>query len=856
MAGQIGDNAGQNPAGGTFISNSGAAFTFEAFGFERTITGQVFNDSGPGDNEFGSRRVTSAGGGYILYGVVEEGRGSTIPTNWFGHTDSITRQYHTGVTEVVTVRVIGQTEKRNTTARQEGDKAWSADTRLVLTCEIIGRPVQTGMGSNQVTTTDDKTANTKKQIYTGTSAVNDPQDLQSSYTVQYIVYKATDTLAADFAMVETVFAALSAPEATLKKRTGSTRREHQDLIVTLTWGLTNTKDDIEKPGTTFTIDQSDLASTSKQTSVFNEGDSNPAPVDPSEAGLTNTTYGITSLNDGKNAIVYGFEKDSTQQKAEQATQGTLTDGNSLDVSTTVSAMDAVPASPGGSYVLQTTKRDPLTHDHYRDTATYGLLDTAQMRTFPGTFEVADPLGLDSTGAEKQFYNFGGSVPSANVPSGQQKTGTKITRINRIVSSVDYSYEVLNSEQKRGFPHQLTTDDANNIEDKAVRYKFWTVGGSAPSAPDDVPSNNVKVIDFTDVPVSPTRNMRLWVYGPVNSKDKHILGNYENNVDASGLKSAQVRACLDGETIIDPVGYVLRETRTELITATDLGTPRTVTVKVYGLTTHAQDIENEHTFTVASPESPYETETSTIVAYAGTAKAKAQALNTANQATTTYLNAKARKLNSDYVEQIVTETGDVLTVQEFPGQILEQQVRGIPASGWVGNSVAGYFAPGNVQYADSNALVRVRIPGPATGAYYTEVFALPLFIRRARTRIAVRRRLNVNWDINAAAAWANVYLAIRATVADNWFLGHAPYEVMFVNNTYKYCFSVSGSRSVEITSWFLTDNWKHFGHAYLPCGRAFPNNFSIQSSGLYSSRIFDDGMVCDFPPASNFLGFIS
>jgi hypothetical protein len=228
--------------------------------------------------------------------------------------------------------------------------------------------------------------------------------------------------------------------------------------------------------------------------------------------------------------------------------------------------------------------------------TWALNDSKDAIEKPGTHTDLDPLLIESTAKDTDVYLTAGGVPSApTAPSAElQLTLTHIEEINPIVSKRIVGFEVLNSQQKRTFPKIQTTDDANNIADDAMRAEFWNVGDTPPALPSDAPANNVKLIDFTDVPITPTQNMRVWLYGPHDSRDKVVLPNYETVADASDLQSTAVRACLDGEAISDPAGYVLRSTKTHPITLS-LGVNRTLTVKVYGLRTTAQDIENPGTF---------------------------------------------------------------------------------------------------------------------------------------------------------------------------------------------------------------------------------------------------------------------
>lgn len=253
----------------------------------------------------------------------------------------------------------------------------------------------------------------------------------------------------------------------------------------------------------------------------------------------------------------------------------------------VSAPPQAPMAPG--LVKRTTTTREINDGKTATADAYGTRDTVDDHEMPGTFTRTDPLGLDSAGKETVVFDTGAATPTATVPSGLQHTATTVREENQTKSIVVHETEVLNSEQKRTFPKIRTTDDALNISDDAIRAEFWTVGATPPALPSDAPTHNVKLVTFTDFPIAPTRNMRVWLYGPKNSRDELVLPNYETLTDASGLASTAIRAGLDGDTISDPAGYSHRDTKTVPVTL-DLGVNRTLTVKIYGLRTRQQDIE--------------------------------------------------------------------------------------------------------------------------------------------------------------------------------------------------------------------------------------------------------------------------
>jgi len=97
-------------------------------------------------------------------------------------------------------------------------------------------------------------------------------------------------------------------------------------------------------------------------------------------------------------------------------------------------------------------------------------------------------------------------------------------------------------------------DANSITDDSVRTKEWFTNESPPATPDDQPTNNVKLITYTDLTVYPVIDatpglmLRVFLYGARDSKDEQILANYQTTTDASALTSDAIRAYLDGDPV--------------------------------------------------------------------------------------------------------------------------------------------------------------------------------------------------------------------------------------------------------------------------------------------------------------------
>lgn len=359
-------------------------------------------------------------------------------------------------------------------------------------------------------------------------------------------------------------------------------------LVTRDSGLRTTAEDIERPGTHTIVDPNNLESTAKVAKVAG------TPSLPGGFVERNTdTYSENSLTQVK-TITGGLR--TTAEDIERPNTHTIVDPHNLASRAQVAKVAGTPSLPAG-YVERET--DTYSENSLAQVKTIkgGLRTTLEDITFPGTWAELDPLAVDSKGQDTAVYLTSGGVPSPpSPPSAElQIVSTQIELENELMSKRIVRFEELTSKQKRLFPKIKTYDDAQNIEDTAVRAQYWAVGDTPPATPTDTPVNNVKLIGFTDIPDTPALNIRIWVYGEKNSRDDVVQPHYETTADASNLEATAIRACLDGESITDPSGYTLRFTKTIPLTFS-LGVNRTLTIKIYGLRTVANDLQMPNTWT--------------------------------------------------------------------------------------------------------------------------------------------------------------------------------------------------------------------------------------------------------------------
>jgi hypothetical protein len=345
---------------------------------------------------------------------------------------------------------------------------------------------------------------------------------------------------------------------------------------------------------------------------------------------------------------------------------TADDPSQLESTALRAALDGQPfPEPGGIYQVRGVKTVPVTLglgiNRLLTVKVYGVRTTKQDETLPGTYSETDPLGLDSSAKQTDIYNpETGPIPPVVTPAGQQIAFTHVefktpTLVKRIVV-----FDVLNSEQKRGFPKVETVADAFGLRSSAVRFKFFTHGTAGPAAPDDPPTGNVKIIHTSDHRYSPTKDMRLFVYGTRSSRDEAVLDRVRTVTDASELTSTAFRAFLDGETLIAPGGdYVERER--EAIPLTDgLSPSRTLTIVAYGLLTRQQELEYESSEASVSVTEGYTRKNTTVVDWTDTDDALADSLLSDNQNDDTFQQASVRLLTPGKARQtVITNSSDKL-----------------------------------------------------------------------------------------------------------------------------------------------------------------------------------------------------
>lgn len=526
------------------ISLSGSdPFTGKCYGFAQAMEGSVQDFPGRGDDIWGDPRLVGLGGTLLVRFMVQPGLGFPLPTVFTGQTGSIVLQLHkkedgTVIKETVAVQVTSHKMRRDD-GEPKGEPTAPATDNWHGTLTCRITDMPTMSGFTGAQRSGTTPTYDDKHLYAGISKTLDIGKLQDGATRSILVWPVADS-------------------------------DQAEMISLTAYVLDATGDD-----------------------------------DPTVQGLKVRPSGATRVNFAAIVVKLVWARTTTDEDVLNEATTNVLDSQHLASQATVAAFNATPSAPSGdSFVKRTASTKEYNDAMVLHTEEHGLRDTKDDQEMPNSLYSVDANDLDTKQTIAEVY------PTANEPDDPtvnnqliQNVNQQYQELNRLNSLRITTLEANNSIQKRTFPKISTTQDANDIADEAVRAEIWPNPSlSAHLTPADAPANNVKLIDYADVPITPDYSMRVWAYGPKNSKDELILPNYETTTDASGLDSKAIRAYLDGDSVPStPSGMKLRDTKVRPVTLS-LGTNRTLTVLIYGTMTRAEEIERDGTFVKADPNS--------------------------------------------------------------------------------------------------------------------------------------------------------------------------------------------------------------------------------------------------------------
>jgi hypothetical protein len=377
------------------------------------------------------------------------------------------------------------------------------------------------------------------------------------------------------------------------------------------------------------IDKAGMDSAGQTIKVFPSGDSPPDDAAPFDASVQVTGTDIQPINLDESKKTTFFKANQNDEQWIYDHIKTVVDPSSIQNSTIFGAVYVRGSEPTAADAYATLYGGSLSdsglvfnHKEYFELISpatsnlrgtlwfYGETTSADDLIFPKVRTETDPNDIESKKITGALFTTGSPPDSdPDAPAGLKiDTYIDLPQTNAGASNLSlrlYSYAKLDSLDRIILNRIKTTIDAQNINCTAVRLKAYKTTDSVPTSPASPPTNNVKVLYTEDETITPVIDgvagvmVRIWYYGPKDSKDEKILERYSTTTDGSALPltSRAFRSYLDGDamdsTISDGKGASLVTVNTEVFPVTLLlGVNRTLSVREFGLGTPQQSKEIE------------------------------------------------------------------------------------------------------------------------------------------------------------------------------------------------------------------------------------------------------------------------
>jgi hypothetical protein len=453
------------------LPGQSAKFNVRIYRWTTRLNGAQRQRRGRGGGVFGTVRWVFSSGSLACTGKIAFD-GWPAPDAWKGQTGTLTVQVDTGKTVAYPVLIIE--------AGFDFDEKKNEKANVVFACQITGAPTYSGWTSTQPAATDPSKSDL--QQWEGTQFTIDPQGLQSAGTVLIDWWGAvTDSDAGDTAKLVTVLTNAVAPYTGFKKRPASIVRDAPDGgTITLTYGLTDTAEDVVNPLTQTTEDPDGIANAASVAQI------NSDPLTPngfSDLGLT--TREINDANElrirqaGVRTRKEGIEQDGT------ATEDDLYDLADSATITQVHDSSTVPADPSpapvGILVSRQTRQFQSTPEKWVTTWKYANLTSEQRVEFPGTEASDDPSDLGDAETVREVTDNSSFPSHSPTISGLVVRSQHSQRIGGTPEKWQHTthYGRRTTEQDVTFPGTTTADDASDLADEK---RITLVDDSTPTPP--------------------------------------------------------------------------------------------------------------------------------------------------------------------------------------------------------------------------------------------------------------------------------------------------------------------------------------------------------------------------------------
>lgn len=528
-----------NDVTGALIS---APFHGDCFFYSTTTHNRLRERRGRGDTTLYSGFRALAIDSELIIRYKFQG-GTPAPVEAVGTTGNITFQIDTGKIITVPVLVSGFGPNFNV---DKDDKPYAS-----LSARITGPIVYTGWPADEPTPSAPTKAD--KEVWEGTTKHVDPQGLLTGATRVTDVWGSfANTDAGEQAVIAAYIVAALPPILALphdlKLRDVAMQRDAFDGgQVVEQWGLTNTKEDVEKPGTTYSKDtganeiwgQVDIRKVQTTDTI-----SWPStPSDP--ADLKHGTVDKVQLNDSRWALTYHFVRNDSTDSITLPRTKTTSDPNDIGESATIALVTnsetppSTPAAPIGQLIETSTEPVTKANGSYTGfwvhTFFYGPTTKLQEIQFSGNL-IVDPSQINDADVIPVVSD------TSTAPATPTPTNTDLKLVRRTSSRFQgtpekwkHVFEFARNTAEDEREHTQRHADPDAFEESERIPVLHTSGSSAPSTPSPVNTTQLVGTDVERVCVPSGSFTGLWVwaflFGPTTKKQEiEQDGELLNDID--------------------------------------------------------------------------------------------------------------------------------------------------------------------------------------------------------------------------------------------------------------------------------------------------------------------------------------
>jgi hypothetical protein len=485
-------------------------FYASVYRLNQSLDVPVIDRTGRGDRWTAVRQLQP--GGRVLVSGEVRSDGPPFPTNLRGATGSLTVIYHDTSQEVLTVSAEAHTINFRERDDDAGEDVWD----VTILMRITAAPNVTGFGVAQVANPD-PTFNTK-QTYAGLTKQIDPGNLQELSTQRFDLEGLVDTDAAEVQAIVDLIAAAATPVTGHKLRSATFQRtDFWGGVVSLTWGLTNTTDDIQNPASVNSDDVTELQDVATIRLVTTSS-TPPAPPAAPVAGTKHVSTDTVKLHDSAWTHTFHYGRRTTEDAVEFDNSDAAVDPTSLndDGKITEVTNSATPPAVPGVPVAGTKHVRTLTvriHDtRWRHTFFYGRRTSEDAVEMDGSGLEDDLTELTDSGTIRIVHT--SSTPPAAPASpvaGAKHISTSVNQLHDTRWAITYRYGRRSSEDAVEMDGTQTSDDVGDLADRAS-IRIVTNSGTPPAVP-GTPVAGAKHVSTDIVQLHDTRWAHTFNYGP-------------------------------------------------------------------------------------------------------------------------------------------------------------------------------------------------------------------------------------------------------------------------------------------------------------------------------------------------------